>query len=166
MEKKSVILCLLFCFLCISVKSQIKFKAQVGVGYIEHFSIGLAISKSDKNILSLNYGSDFFIKMNDFSSFLLQYERLFNKMNIKSIVPKIGIKGGYSIYTNAYYKWELIALIPYVGLYYPFNEKIQFNLDAGLAVSKELSIERISYGEIGNYKKYLPEIKLGFYYNL
>jgi len=46
------------------------------------------------------------------------------------------------------------------------KEKIELFLDAGIAVSIEHSMERINYGEIGMYREYLPEFKLGFNFRL
>lgn len=149
-----------------SVNAQFSFKLQTGVSYIEHFSTGITFSFSERHNLSLLYGSNFFIKPQDFSCVMLQYDFLFNKINFAGIIPGIGIKGGYSVYTNSYYKWSLSSFVPFIGLRYQIDNKFGIALDIGTAISIEHSVERINYGEIGMYKEYLPEFKLGLTYKL
>ena len=149
-----------------SINAQFSFKAQTGISYIEHLSTGVSFSFSDKHTISLLYGSNLFINPQDFSSLMLQYDFLINKFQFAGINPRIGIKGGYSIYTNNYYRWTLSSFVPFVGLKYRLNKTIDIALDFGTAVSIEHSVERISYGEIGMYREYLPEYKLGLIFNL
>lgn len=148
------------------VNAQLTFKAQTGVGYLEHFTTGIGVEFSNKHQLSLLYGSNFFYKTSDFSSLLLQYDCKFNKLNFNGFTPKLGIKGGYSVYTNTYYRWNVLMLVPFVGVNRPLSKKLDLAFDLGLAVSHELSLERISYGEFGTYRKYLPEVKIGLLYTL
>ena len=91
---------------------------------------------------------------------------LIKRINFAGITPGIGIKSGYSVYTNKYYKWNLTEIIPFIRLDYTVSEKIDMFLDLGTALSIEHSVERISYGEIGMYRKYLPELKLGLNFRL
>jgi hypothetical protein len=139
---------------------------QTGISYIEHFSTGITFSFSEKHNLSLLYGSNFFIKPHDFSCIMLQYDYVLNKISFAGISPGIGIKGGYSVYTNDFYKWKLSSFVPFIGLKYQINKKFEIVLDLGMAVSIEHSVERINYGEIGMYREYLPEFKLGLTYKL
>jgi len=158
--------CFIFIFLINNCKAQVKLKAQVGISYIEHFTTGIELSFKNKHKVSLIYGSDFFIKPQDFSSFMLQYESSLNRLKIKRFTPKIGVKGGYSIYTNKYYQWQLMALVPYIGSNYSINDNFDLAFDLGITFSREISMKRISYGEVGWYKEVLPEIKLAILYNL
>ncbi len=153
-------------FLHYSCNAQFSFKVQTGISYIEHFSTGITFSLSEKHNLSLLYGSNFFMKPQEFSTIMLQYDFLFNKIDFAGINPRIGIKAGYSIYTNNYYRWTLTAFVPFIGLKYELNKTIDIALDLGTAISIEHSVKRISYGEFGMYKEYLPEIKLGMIFNL
>lgn len=166
MKKRIFLIWLFLIILNYSSKAQVSFKAQIGISYIEHFSTGITLSLLNKHNISLLYGSNIFIKPQEFSSFLIQYEMLLNKIKIRSITPKFGIKGGYSIYTNNYYQWELVAVVPFIGLNYPVKNKVNIALDLGVAVSRELTLKRISYGEIGEYKQFLPELKIGIFFNL
>ena len=104
------------------------------------------------------------MKPDYFSSYVLQYEMLVNRLKFGGLIPKIGFKGGYSIYTNEYYKWDLIEIVPYMGLEYQLNKRINIAFDLGITKSRELSLKRISYGEIGYYKEILPEFKIGINY--
>lgn len=166
MKRKIFLIWLFLIIVNYSGKAEVNFKAHLGISYIEHFSTGISFSFSNKHNISLLYGSNFFIKPQEFSSFLIQYEMLLNKIKIRSITPKFGIKGGYSVYTNNYYQWELIAVVPFIGFNYPVKNKVNIALDLGVAVSRELSLKRVSYGEIGEYKRFLPELKIGIFFNL
>jgi hypothetical protein len=153
-------------FIHYSGNAQFSFKLQTGISYIEHFSTGITFSFSERHNLSLLYGSNFFIKPRDFSCVMLQYDFLFSKLDFAGIIPAIGIKGGYSVYTNSYYKWKLSSFVPFVGLRYKACNKFEIALDMGTAISIEHSVKRISYGEIGMYREFLPEFKLGLTYKL
>jgi hypothetical protein len=164
-KKISLILSFLI-FMHLPGNAQISFKLQTGISYIEHFSTGITFSFSEKHNLSILYGSNFFIKPKDFSCVMLQYDFIFNKINFAGIIPGIGIKGGYSVYTNRYYKWNLSSFVPFIGLRYKAGNKFEIALDMGTAISIEHSVKRISYGEIGMYREFLPEFKLGLIYKL
>jgi hypothetical protein len=146
--------------------AQATFKAQVGMSYIEHFSAGVTLSFSEKHHISLLYGSDFFIKTKDFSSYMLQYEFILNPVKFAKVAPKTGLKGGYSVYTSEYYRWEVLTVVPFAGVNYRMNPKMNVFLDGGVAISRALSVTRISFGEIGKYREFLPEIKVGIRHNL
>ncbi|MDA3894179.1 MAG: hypothetical protein PF517_21170 [Salinivirgaceae bacterium] len=164
-KKKIIIACLLICVI-LSLKSQSIFSVKTGVSYIEHYTIGIGIHITESNELSLNYGSDFFINPQNSSSYFFQYAYLFRRFAFEKFTPKAGLKGGYSIYSNKYYRWELLVGVPYVGFDYLVRKKLDLFCDVGMVLSRELSMTRISLGEIGWYKRVLPEIKIGFSYNL
>jgi len=153
----------LFFFQC---NAQFSVKIQTGISYIEHFSAGITFGFSDKHDLSVLYGSDFFFNQKDFLNIMFQYNYNLTRLGFAGITPAIGIKGGYAIYSDKYYRWELTEIIPFARFKYPLKGKIELFLDAGAAVSIEHSMERISYGEIGMYSEYLPEFKLGLNFRL
>lgn len=153
------------CFLCIFLtwktsngNYNVIFKN--GIGYIEHYSIGTGLNFLDKHTISLNFGSNFFMHIDDFSSYLIQYDYTFTNNKIKFMYPRLIIKGGYSIYSNYYYKWELLSLAPNIGITYPLNHKLSLNFDTGISINREISMQRINMGEIGWYKRVLPELKI------
>jgi len=149
-----------------SINAQFSVRLQTGISYIEHFSAGITLSFSDKHDLSVLYGSDFFFNRKDFLNILLQYNYSLAKLSFAGITPAIGIKGGYAVYSDKYYRWELTEIIPFARFNYLLRDKISLFIDAGAAFSIEHSMERISYGEIGMYREYLPELKLGIYFRL
>jgi hypothetical protein len=166
MKKVSILLILLLMIIHFPSRAELALKAQAGISYIEHFSLGVTLSFSERHNLSLLYGSNAFIKPQDFSSFMLQYELLLKRINFARITPKIGIEGGYSIYTNDYYQWNLINIVPFIGFNYQVNNKIEIPINLGVVISHEQSVKRITYGNIGKYKEYLPEIKFGIVFKL
>jgi hypothetical protein len=145
-------------------EAQVKIKAQAGLSYIEHFSLGITCSVSNKHSISLLYGSDFFSSTKSFSSYLLQYDFAFNKLIFKKITPRLGIKGGNTTYTSDYYTWELVAVIPFMAFNYPISKRIDVFVEGGACVSFEQKLKRINYGEIESYKEWLPEFKTGLHY--
>ena len=166
MRKQLLIIFLLLATLYFPCKSQIIIKAQTGLSYIEHFSVGISFEFSEKQNVSLLFGSNFFVSPNYFSSYMIQYDRCIRRIKFLGIIPKVGLKGGYSVFTDEYYKWRLIVVSPFIGFNYHITNKIETYLDLGIAYSREESLKRIKYGEIGSYKDYLPEIKIGLYFNL
>lgn len=147
-------------------KAQSSIKAQGGISYIEHFSIGATYSFSNKHNLTLLYGSNFFIKPLNFSSVLLQYDLPFRKMIFADFTPKFGVKGGYAIFTDENYQWQVITVVPFVGVQYPFNQKMEIFLESGVAISFEQAAKRLNYNEVGIYKQFLPELKAGISFTL
>jgi hypothetical protein len=164
--KRILVLLLFLLNLNYSGKAQLRFQANVGLGYLEHLSAGIGCSISSNHTVSLLYGSDFFIRPKDFASYLLQYNLVLPRLGFAGITPSIGIKGGHTIYTDDYYKWEVAVIVPFMGLQYPINRKINAVVQAGAVFSFEQSVTRINYGEIGHYKDFLPEIKTGIVYTL
>jgi hypothetical protein len=162
--KKKYVLLLYLLFFNYSGKAQVRFHVDAGVGYLEHFSAGIGCSFSSKHNVSLLYGSDFFVRPKDFASYLLQYNLILPRLRFAGITPTIGLKGGHTIYTDDYYRWEVAVIIPFAGLQYPINKKINAVVQAGVVFSFEQSVKRIDYGEIGHYKDLLPEIKTGIVY--
>jgi len=157
---------LLFLALQASCKAQHAWNVQTGLGYLEHFSAGMTLSLQDKHHVSLLYGSNFFVKPGDFTTLLLQYERSLNRWQFAGFTPKWGVKGGWGIYTNTYYRWNLLMLAPFAGLNHPITKRISFFMDLGIVRSHPLSLERIQAGAFGSYKHYLPECKIGLHYRL
>lgn len=145
--------------------SQIKTSVSTGIGYQEHFTLGIGLH-AQKHALSLHYGSNFFIRPQDFFTWLVQYDYMFKSYTVKHCTPKIGIKAGYSVYTNTYYQWELASLTAFAGIVFPLSEKINLASDFGVIYSRELHLKRINYGEVGWYKTILPEIKFSVFYLL
>jgi hypothetical protein len=162
--KKKYVLLLCLLFFNYSAKAQVRFHIDAGVGYLEHFSAGIGCSFSSKHSVSLLYGSDFFIRPKDFASYLLQYNLILPRLRFAGITPTIGLKGGHTIYTDDYYRWEVAVIVPFAGLQYPINRKINVLVQTGIVFSFEQSVKRINYGEIGHYKDLLPEIKTGIVY--
>jgi len=166
MTRKILFIFSFVAFIYFPGSAQFSFKIQTGFSYIEHFSAGMTFCLSDKQELSVLYGSDFFFNQKDFLNIMFQYNYNLTRLGFAGITPAIGIKGGYAIYSDKYYRWELTEIIPFARFKYPLKGKIELFLDAGAAVSIEHSMERISYGEIGMYSEYLPEFKLGLNFRL
>lgn len=166
MIRKTALILVALLMIYFSADSQFSVRLQTGISYIEHFSAGITFSFSDKHDLSVIYGSDFFFNQKDFLNILLQYNYNLTRLNFAGITPAMGIKGGYAIYSNKYYRWEMTEIIPFTRFIYLLKEKISLFFDAGVTISIEHSVERISYGEIGMYREYLPEFKLGLNFKL
>lgn len=166
MSRTSTLVIIFLVFISFRGNAQVSVRMQSGVSYIEHLSAGITLDFSEKHELSLLYGSNFFIRQKDFMNIMLQYNYYFRRMSFAGITPALGIRGGYSVFTNKYYKWKLSGIIPFARLSYDLNKRTGMFFDSGIAVSMEHSVERISYGEIGMYREYLPEFKLGFYYRI
>jgi hypothetical protein len=161
MRWKLKLLFLITFLLCLTgVKGQFQIKVQCSAGYSEHFSTGISLELKHHSLF-FDYGSNLFINTDRFSSKLAGYKYIFNPVLNNSIYPTVGLKAGYAVFTDAYYHWELAELIPFIGGQYNINHRMQLFAETGLLVSHELSQERISYGNIGNYRTYLPEIRFG-----
>ena len=150
--------------LSLSAAGQITLRAVAGVSNVEHLSTGIEVNFSNRQNIALLLGTNAFIRTNNFVSYLLQYDVQVNELKFYGITPRLGLKGGYSIYTNDYYRWKLVQVVPFVDFSCPLNNKIGLYTDLGMAISHELSIDRVAFGEIGSYKQYLPELKLGVSY--
>ncbi len=147
-------------------KAQFSVKAQLGVSYIEHVSTGVTLKWGKNHSVSFLYGSNFFIHTHDFSNLFLQYDLSIPKWKMGKLTPRFGVKGGDSYYTDEYYRWKVVSVIPFLGASLPIGNKLDLVFEAGAAFSFEQTVERISYGEIGFYRELLPELKAAMVYTL
>lgn len=145
---------------CLPVCAQPSVRLQAGVSYIEHLSTGVTVQFRQKHNVSLLVGTNAFIRTYYFFNAFLQYDRSLAKLKWRNIVPRIGIKGGNSVYTNKYYRWKVVSLIPFIGATVPLRDRVDLLLEAGAAYSLEQEVTRRSFGEIGHYRSPLPEVKL------
>ncbi len=152
--------------LSLESKAQFTVKAQLGVSYIEHVSTGVALKWGKNHSVSFLYGSNFFIHTNDFSNLFLQYDLSVPKWKVGKLTPRFGVKGGNSFYTDDYYRWKVVSVIPFFGASLPMGKMFDLVFEAGAAFSFEQTVNRISYGEIGHYRELLPELKAGVVYTL
>lgn len=152
--------------LAFTTQAQTNIYAELGASYIEHFSTGIGIDINSNHKIGLLYGSNFFVNNSEFYTALVKYENMLGKLNIRYILPKVGCKAGYSVFTNQYYSWDLVVLAPYIGCDYSLNKKVDLFGSAGVAISRELSMKRVGMGEIGWYRRLLPEFKAGIAYKL
>src|SRR6185436_7389146 len=136
------------------------------VSHIEHVSLGFWFQLGPKHSLTATYGSNVFFGYKKFSNLFLQYDYSLPKLTVGKVTPKIGVRGGDSYFTDTYYRWHVINIIPILGGNYSLNNKVTLFLDGGVAISLLQEVERRKTGEIGVYKLYLPEIKMGFSYNI
>lgn len=164
--KKCFCIALICLFFPKNGNAQITFRVLGGVSSIEHLSTGLNITTKRKHAINFLFGSYFFLNSSDNASYLLQYKRYVYSLKFIDILPAIGIKGGYSLYSDKYYRWELLSICPSFGLNYALTEKLNLELDAGVVYSRVLSLKRINFGEIGWYNELIPEIKISFLYTL
>jgi hypothetical protein len=165
--KHKILVSLLFVLLIsYSARAQVIVEAQAGLSYLEHASLGIGCAFSARHTVSFLYGSNFGIHPKDFASYLLQYNWTLPRLTFSRVTPTLGVKGGTTIFSDDYYRWNLLAIVPQIGFQYAVNEKTNLVLQAGAVFSFEQSVKRISYNEIGQYKDLLPEIKIGVVYNL
>jgi hypothetical protein len=165
MKKQTLAILILLITISYSGMAQLSVKGHAALSYIEHLSTGVTFSFSGQHHVSLLYGSNFFINTKDFSSYMFQYYLRLNRMTFAKITPVIGLKAGSSIYTDDYYKWRLVSVVPFMGTNYQLNKKIDVIFDLGAAISRVQSVKRIRQGEIGKYRELLPELKAGILYN-
>lgn len=157
---------IVFLLLFINIKAfcQSNIYFQLGYGYLEHLSTGIGCRFKDNHRIFLSYGSNFYINTKEFSSIQLQYEypnKIPNKFKLN-----YGIKGGYSIYSNNYYRWRLITLTPILNFNLKLSDKLIFVSTIGLTYSRAIEMKRLANGEIGWYKEFLPELKFSMIYDL
>jgi hypothetical protein len=145
--------------------AQFAVKFQTAIGNIEHFSIGPSFNFDNRHQISLLYGSNFFIRTKNFTTYILEYSLKLKNISIGNMTPSLGVKGGHVIYSDKYYKWEVASVVPFIRLCYPLNKNFEAFMDLGGAIAFEQSVERINYGEIGKYRDLLPEIKVGTYFS-
>ncbi|HZY78085.1 MAG TPA: hypothetical protein VFE50_01085 [Cyclobacteriaceae bacterium] len=146
--------------------AQVSVEAHVGLSYIEHVSTALTLRSGKNHSVTVLYGSNFFVNTHDFSNAFLQYDYSVPKWAVFGATPRFGIKGGNSFYTNKYYRWKVVSLIPFAGARYPINDKFDFLFEAGPVWSFEQYLQRRSLGEIGHYRYVLVELKVALAYNL
>lgn len=144
-------------------KSQSKFYADIGLSYIEHFSLGAGVTFRNHS-LGIVYGSNCFLQPKQFSNFFGQYQLTIPRFSFSNLTPLLGLKGGHTVFSDRYYRWNVVSVIPYAGLKYPFTDQLDLYLQAGAAFSFEQSVTRLNFGEIGHYKEKLPELKIGINY--
>jgi hypothetical protein len=146
--------------------AQLSVEGHLGISYIEHVSTGLTLRVGRNHSFTALYGSNIFINTRDFSNLFAQYDFSIPKWTVRGAIPRIGVKGGNSFYTNEYYRWKVVSLIPFAGVRYPINEKFQLLFEAGPVYSFEQYVERIKGGEIGHYRYVLLELKVAVGYTL
>ena len=78
----------------------------------------------------------------------------------------MGVRGGDSYFSDSYYRWHVMNIIPYVGGNYSFSNKISFFFQGGVSIAFLQSVERRTLGDVGTYRQYLPEFKIGACYTL
>lgn len=146
--------------------AQTTLQVHAGFGYTEHFSAGVGCTFSNKHQIAFLYGSNFFSKPREFSTFMVHYNFILKQWRFAGLVPTLGIKGGHVIFTDTYYTWEVATFVPFAGIRYPVNERFYLLVHAGGAFSFEQKVKRLNYGEIGHYRDLLPEIKAGLVFHL
>jgi hypothetical protein len=146
--------------------SQVKIEAVGGLSYIEHVSLGFRFQLNSRHSLSAQYGSNVLFSHYDFYNLIAQYDYSFKKGSQKNITPRLGVRGEDSYYTDTYYRWHVMNIIPFLGAKHQFNPKISFFGEVGVSISFLQSVTRIKMGEVGIYKQYLPEVKFGIGYTL
>ncbi|HEY0655522.1 MAG TPA: hypothetical protein VGD65_20445 [Chryseosolibacter sp.] len=160
---------LLFCCLSFTlgvVRAQTYLKAYGGLGYQEHFSIGAALTLRETTSFSLTYGSNFFYKPQDFSALYLQYDRVIPSLMAGKVIPGIGVKAGHNVFTDDFYRWRVISAVPFIMATRKLNPSVDLIAEGGLAMSRIEEVTRIRYGDIGKYKRYLPEVKIAVRYRI
>jgi hypothetical protein len=129
-------------------------------------STGVTFRWGENHSVTALYGSNLFINTRNFSNLFAQYDFSIPRWKVQGIIPRIGVKGGDSYYTNEYYRWHVVSLIPFAGARYPINDKFELLFEAGPVYSFEQSLQRIKAGEIGHYRYVLLELKIAVAYTL
>jgi hypothetical protein len=159
MLKTPLLTCVL-AFCAFQAQTQISLKGQLGVGYAEHLSTGITVAVKKNDSFSFLYGSNLFLKPRDFSTLYFQYEHTVPLLTFNKLVPAAGIKFGYTVFSDNYYRWKVVSAVPFISLSRNITSSVELGTEAGLIVSRIESVTRVNYGEIGNYKRYLPELKV------
>lgn len=157
---------MLLTFACPRADAQVGLSVQGGLSYIEHVSTGVTLTFGKRHAASFLCGSNLFTNMSDFRNLFAEYSYSFVNLKLAKFVPRLGVKGGDSYYTDEYYRWHVLHVIPFAGCSLPLTARTTLFFDAGAAFSFEQSVERIKPGEIGHYRELLPEVKLGILYPL
>jgi hypothetical protein len=157
---RTLVVILFLLGLPVSAMCQAKIYGDVGLSYIEHFSLGGGVTFRNHS-LGVLYGSNFFVHPKKFSNFFGQYQLAVPRFTFANLIPLIGVKGGHTVFSDRYYRWNVASLIPFIGLQYPLTDQLNLYTHAGVAFSFEQSVTRLNFGEIGHYKNKLPELKVG-----
>lgn len=159
---------LLWFVMIFSLKSfaQLTIHPQAGISYIEHASTGITLRIGEHHALTALCGTNIFINMNRFSNLFAQYDYSVPRWAIAGGIPRFGVKGGNSIYTNKYYTWKVVSLIPYAGATFPVDDRFDILFEAGPVYSFEQYQHRIGQGDIGHYRYVLLELKVAVAYKL
>lgn len=148
------------------VGAQTAFKVQAGVGYLEHSAIGAGIVFRYKHEVSFVYGSNLMVRPGDFSVYLLQYQRMLPKLSVSRFTFHVGVKSGYGLYSDRYYRWKLICGSAYMGSGYALGSRTALFADGGVIYNRVLEVTRKEQGAIGWYREWLPEFKVGISFTL
>jgi hypothetical protein len=149
---------------CVSAQ-QYRLQATVGLGYIERFSIGAGVSRNDRSTLTVTYGSTFFYQPKKFSTYFLAYEHLLSDERGK-LRTGFGVKSGFTTFADKYYRWKILSVVPMIVLQKKLTDNISLLAGGGLAVSRIRSVERLDFGDMGKYRRYLPELQLILRYRI
>jgi hypothetical protein len=149
-----------------AVHGQKNIKAFGALSVIEHASVGVSVQLGRRHTISGMFGSNLFFGYHKFSNLLLQYDFTFLKLARGKITPKFGVRGGDSYFSDTYYRWHVMNIIPVLGANYGYSQKVSLFAEAGVAIAFLQSVERVKAGEIGIYRQYLPELKIGISYTL
>lgn len=141
-------------------RAQTSAKFYTGLGYQEHLSLGATVSLKEKNAFSITYGSNFFYKPQNFSTLHLQYDRQVPSLGFEKFIPGAGVKAGQIIFTDAYYRWRVISVVPFLTLSKKLTPLLELIGEGGVAYARIEEVTRIRYGDIGKYRRYLPEVKI------
>jgi hypothetical protein len=141
-------------------------KGQLGIGYLEHLSTGITVGLKKNDSFSFLYGSNLFYKPRDFSTLFFQYDHKIFRWSFSKFIPAAGIKVGHTVFSDNYYRWKVISAVPFISLSRNATTTLEMGTEAGLAISRIESVTRTNYGEIGNYKRYLPEVKIFIRYTI
>ena len=162
---RRVLMALTFLFVG-QVNAQTTLHAYTGLSYLEHVSTGISLRWKNRHQLSLMTGTNLFIRTYYFANYMAQYDYLLKGLKVLRATPKVGIKGGDSIFSDDYYRWHVVHIIPQVGFQYPLKPSIELVLEAGAAASFEQKVKRLKQGELGHYEEWLPEIKVAVMFQL
>jgi hypothetical protein len=132
---------------------------QIGLGYLEHISVGLAATRNNRTSLTLSYGSNFMISARKFSSLHLSYDHLLG-YQYAGLRAGLGAKAGFTDFEDENYRWKVITIAPYIIVEKKLRQSTSIGVKSGVGISKIQSVTRLSYGDIGMYKRYLPELQI------
>lgn len=148
------------------VGAQTSFKIHAGVGYLEHTSLGAGLVFNHKHDVSFLYGSNLLVRPGDFSLYLLQYQRALPKLSVSRFAFHVGVKSGYGLYSDRYYRWKLLCGTAYLGSAYALGSRTSLFADGGVIYSRVLEVTRKEQGAIGWYREWLPEFKIGISFTI